>query len=867
MTRIPSLLLAWRHLWARPARTLLTLLGIVLGVSVVLAIQSTNETTLDSLRTVFDRATGQAHLVVVAQNASKQPISDDLPFSLKKVDGVEIAAPALYQTTLLASEASSWEITFSMTGVAAGNFFLLYGVDFELDPQVRVYALAEGHLPEAEKYQAILPLKTATEKKLQIGDKLALLAPDGILRLEIVGLLKDEGVSIINDGMIAFTSFDVIQETFARDDELDEILIRVRREISDNPQGLAAFKQTLQDRAGKGAQVIYPAARGQLVSQMLATYQLGLTFFSLIAIFVGAFLIYNAFSMTVVERTREIGMLRAIGMGRWGILSMVLAEASLLSLVGSAAGLGLGVLLARGLILLLGNTATATLETVQVSAAGILQSLVVGIGVTLVAALWPAFQASRIQPLEALRLRGRQGERPRPIFWISGLILLFVSWASVYQIQWPDQVIFPAGIFALSCTYLGATLTISLATGWLEILSRPLAFLLYRQEGALGSANVRRALGRTMLTVASLMAALTMIIGISSLAYSFEQDMSNWITNALGGDLYVRAALPMRLSFAQQLHSVPGVRVVTPSRYLTVRLAPGSLGSDEEIDETLYFNAIEPETFRLIGDMEFAANQGDPEELWAQFIRGKSIFISNVISDRYHIQPGDQLVLLTSRGEQAFQVAAVVMDFGGQGQVVYGTFQDMQRWFNKQDVDRFTIAIQPGYTVEEVSETIKQRYQASRNISLQTTQEFKQSILNLMNQSFALFDVLNGISVIIGALGVINTLSMNVLERQREIGGLRSLGMTQGQVLRMVLAEALSLGAIGGVYGILVGDFTARVMIAGTNMMIGYDLAYRFTPDPYVISAILALGVVQVAAIFPARRAAQINMIEAIKHE
>ena len=136
-----------------------------------------------------------------------------------------------------------------------------------------------------------------------------------------------------------------------------------------------------------------------------------------------------------------------------------------------------------------------------------------------------------------------------------------------------------------------------------------------------------------------------------------------------------------------------------------------------------------------------------------------------------------------------------------------------------------------------------------------------------MDQSFRLFDVLNLIGVIIGALGVINTLTMNVIERQREIGGLRSLGMKRRQVLRMVLAEALALGLMGGVYGVVIGYVIAQVIILGTNLMTGYDLVYRFTPKPYLIGAVIALVVVQAAAIYPARRAARVNIVEAIKHE
>jgi len=237
------------------------------------------------------------------------------------------------------------------------------------------------------------------------------------------------------------------------------------------------------------------------------------------------------------------------------------------------------------------------------------------------------------------------------------------------------------------------------------------------------------------------------------------------------------------------------------------------------------------------------------------------------MADRYQLKQGDELVLFTHRGKHTFTIAGVVLDFTGQRGVIYGTFQDLHNYFAEQGVDRFTIKVAEGYSVEQVAHAIEDRYQKRNHISLQTTQDFKQSILDLVERSFNLFDVLGLIGVVIGGLGVINTMTMNVIERQREIGGLRSMGMMRQQVLRMVLAEALSYGVMGGIYGLSFGFLIAKVMILGMNIMIGYNLTYRFTIQPYLIGLTMALAVAQIAAIFPARRAAKINIIDAIKHE
>lgn len=859
--------LAQRNMRTRWGRTLLTLLGIVLGVAVVLAIQMTNQSTLDSIRQVFDQATGQASLVVVPANRGADKLEEDTLFRAEKFQGVLAAAPSVRVQTLLASEAKSWQIAFSINGIAAGNLLVLYGVDPDLDTQVRVYKLAAGRMPLSDEYEAILPEKYATEKKLAIGDELEILTPSGRDSLEIVGLLADEGVALLNDGVVTFAPIQVVQDLFAMGSGMDEIGLRLENAISEDPAALESFKDRLNERLGRDAEVIYPAGRGQLVSQMMATYQLGLSFFSVIAVFVGAFLIYNTFSMTIVERTREIGMLRSIGMPRRGIIQMVLAEAILLSSVGSLLGIGAGIVLARGLMQLVSEVIIPVENLARVPLEGLVQSLGVGVGVTLGAALIPATQAARISPLAALRVRTRSIERVRAAVWLSGLALLIVGRITLYHITWPTEIRFTVGSTSILLILLGATLTVALASGWLERLARPLAAALYGREGALGSANVRRSVSRTALTVASLMVALTMIISINSLAYSFKEDMTAWIVNALGGDLYVRSPIVMRESFGRQLASVDGVQVVTPTRIILVRAAQRSVPRDQSVGDAIVLNAIEPSTFRQISDMEFAAGQGNTQANWQRLEQGDAVFISNVVADRYQLDQGDTLYLLTRRGEKGFYIAGIVMDFTGQGLVIYSTYLVLQRWFGETGADRFTIKTAQGSSVAVVAEEIEERYQKRRNISVQTTEEFKDNILNLMDRSFRLFDVLNLIGVIIGALGVINTLTMNVMERQREIGGLRSLGMTRRQVLRMVLAEAQALGIMGGIYGLGFGYAIAHVLILGTNLMIGYDLVFLFTAQPYIIGALIALVIVQMAAIYPARRAAHINIVEAIKHE
>jgi putative ABC transport system permease protein len=216
---------------------------------------------------------------------------------------------------------------------------------------------------------------------------------------------------------------------------------------------------------------------------------------------------------------------------------------------------------------------------------------------------------------------------------------------------------------------------------------------------------------------------------------------------------------------------------------------------------------------------------------------------------------------------QPFEVAGVIVDFFAQGQTITGSYRDLKTWFGLSGADRFTVKVKEGYSVETVAQSLRDRFQKSRNISVQNTESFKKQIDDILNQSLALFDVLSSIGVVIGTLGVVNTLTMNVMERTREIGGLRSLGMTRGQVIRMILSEALGLGTMGMIYGLGFGFLFAQVIINALNRGNGYDLSFSFNLMPFVSGALLAIGISQLAALSPARRASRLNIVEAIKHE
>lgn len=846
----------------------MTVAGIVLGVAVVLAVSITNHSTLASIQRVFDEGAGRAHLIVVSSSVTGTPFDGSALGRAARLEGVRRVAPTASRRTLLAADADSWGLSVSVGGTGVANDLLLFGIDPTIDREVRDYEVVAGRFLSDDRraYSAMLVQEYANDKKLKVGDDLIIVTPNGREALRIVGLIKKAGPGLQNRGAVAIVPISTVQAIFEMGSDLTQLDILAEPAVADSPARLEQLKTRLAAALGNGYQVLYPAARGKIVARMLASYQLGLDFFSAVALFVGAFLIYNTFTMTVVERTREIGMLRTLGATQGQIAGLVLLEAVVLGSIGSVLGAAFGILLARGLMRSIAAVTATEISQLYLPLEGLLTSLLMGLGVTLISAGLPAWRARNVSPLEALRVSARpQGVPLGRYGWLVGAALIAMAYVTIYHLPVRAEAQYTVGTASVFGMLLGATLIVPITIGVAERGLRPAMSALYGREGWLGASNIRRARNRTTLTVAALMVGVAMIIGIQAMTTSFEVDINDWVTTAVGGDLYVRSPIPMRLEFGQRLSAEPSVAAVSPVSFYQVRHTPP--GQTAEQSDTILFVGIDPASYARVASFVFEDSTLDTPGALAQLAAGDALLISTTLADRYQLQVGDQLPLETRRGLHTFRVAGIVVDFSSQGYVVNGSRLDLERYFGEHTADQFIVALKPGVDAKAEAERLKERYGQSRHIAIETATEFRGKILRLTDQAFALFDVLGLIGVIIAGLGVVNTLLMNVFERQREIGGLRSLGMTRGQVARMVLAESGAMGVIGGSFGMVFGYVLSKVLLLGVQKFAGYTVHYNFPPAALLISLVIALVVSQLAALYPARRAANVRIVEAIQHE
>jgi putative ABC transport system permease protein len=866
--------LAFRNLWIRKARTLLTMGGIMLGVAVILAVSVTTHSAQVSVRKLFEEAAGRANLVVTSDSPAERGFGEQALRRVQDTPGVAAAAPLIQTATLLVEDADQ-VLARDADRVSLvpfvielqGSGLLLYGVDPDLAPQVHTVRIVEGRFfdsqTDRDRQVIILTRDYAQEKGLAVGEDVELLVADGAESFEIVGLMAKEGLGRFHRGRIGLLPLRTVQWVFERGREIDQIDV-VAAPGTDTEQ----LKADLQATLGQRYAVNYPAARGKLVEQMIARYTQGMNLSSTLALFVGAFLIYNTFSMTVLERTRELGVLRALGATRGRILRLLLTEALLMGALGSALGVFLGLGLAYSLhdVLAASSNVEAVLLAVvafQVPPEGLFLALGEGIVVTVLAALRPVWRASRLPPVEALHPRAAAGEgriTPRRI-WMSLGVVVLASLALFLPMDKSSRV--PVLYVSVLALLGGVAFLSPVLVKPLEKMLRPL-IRPWGHEGLVGGTNVRRDLGRTALTSSALMMGLTMVVSFGAFSASGMVELKRY-TDSFNVDLFVYAPRPLRLGLGDQLATVEGVERVMPASSIQAERVPPP-GDPNGARDTLTYTAIDASWYDE-APMLFAAGQGDPQTMLDRLAQGDAVFISTVLAERYGLDKGDTIRLLTPTGEHDFLVAGVAINYAGYGYGVFGSWKDARRYFHARYANNFDLRIAPGASVQEVGQRIKERFGKRYHLQVETLEEFQGRLLAYAEETIRYMDVFVLIGLIIAALGVLNTLLVNVLERVREIGILRGLGMTRGQVVKMILAEAEVMGGIGGLLGVLLGIYLSHSFMDVSNAISGYEWGYVFPGQAIVTGLVAALLAAFLAAFYPAWRAARLDVVEAIRHE
>ena len=841
-----------RELRRRPGRTLLTLAGIVIGVAAIVAVSLASATARDAFRNMFDQVGGKAELEVVG---AVQGTFDPTPVeSTVRVPGVEAVVPLIQtQTAILTPKGRS--------------AVLVLGVDPATDGLVRSYDLREGvgfggeaggvaagaGTPGGPPVGVLLEAGYADAQGLAAGATARMLTPTGLVDVKVLGLLGSSGLAAFNGGAVVVLTLDDARARFGLEgvSSLQLVLAETAR--------VADVKDRLAAALPPGLVVQTPASRGDMAVNSLANTEAGLSAVSGLSLVAGAFIILNAFLMGVGERRRQIALLRALGATRRQVTRLLLREALALGVAGTVLGLGLGavasVALTQGLADLLGAQVPRVAFSWTPFVMGGLLGPVLALGATYV----PARRAGRVTPLEGLvdaDTDVSRAARRWPSY--AGLVLVAASVAAAVALirgVVPMSTATPVFMTLL----VGCVLVVPLVTGPLARFWAILLVPILGVEGRLAFRQLARHRTRTSLTVGVLFVAVVVAVSMGGSLLGNVRDSADWYERTIVGDYFVRGIIPdtgtsraaaLEPRIGDEIKALPDVESVVPFSFIQSR----ALGRQVVVLARTF------ESMPIPLDLE----AGDPEAVM-EGLRNGEVVVGTALAQVAGVGIGDSIEVETSNGPADFRVAGTVTEYTAGGYSLYMDYPHAQSYFDLRGADLYIVIADEGAagTVGAELTAMSER----EGLLLQSQADFRRMVDDMINGVLGFLWLLIALVFVVASLGVINTLTMNVLEQTREIGLLRAVAMTRRQLCKMIMSQALALAAISLLPGLVVGVAVQYLLNRGTAALSG--LSVDFTPEPAVLvgTFVAALVISVLSAYFPARRAAQLQVVQALQYE
>lgn len=853
-------MLSLRTLLRHPVQFVLMTLGIALGVAVMVSIDLANA----SARRAFDLSasavSGRATHHILA---GSQGVDEGLYVWLR-------TSPQWRNRMELAPVVSAYAVSPQLDGVP----FTLLGMDAFAEAPFRNYLAGMG----AGGFETIAPLltqpgavllsaQTATRYHLR---PCPLQAVDDSCRLELVingesrvahlaGVLEptDDFARRALDTLIVtdISTAQSLTGTKGRLTQIDLIL----------PEGMNLDE--LSAALPEGATLIDSAARSSQIGEMTAAFQVNLTALSLLALVVGVFLIYNTMTFSVVQRRPLFGTLRSLGYTRGQVFGMVIGEAAIVGALGSVLGLGLGVLSGQGSVRMVTQTINdlffiVNVRGVQIPISSLVKGGLVGLLASMLAAAAPAWEAASVAPRLALSRSGLEGKAQVAVGWAAWLGLgLALLGAGILAVPTRSLLVSFTGTFAVIIGL--AALTPFITVQLMRVLVEPLGRI-FGLIGRMAPRNVIRSQSRTAVASAALMIAVCVTIGVQVMIASFRTTVSLWLEQTLQGDVYV---------------SVPGLsanRVDTPLDPAAVELVkayPSALGSAAVRVVSVESNVgplelVAASDLPLMDARLLIAAQGTPGEVM-QAMQSGAVLLSEPLANRLGIhKPGGQLGLLTPQGWQNFVIAGIYSDYASTRGTVRMSLSLYQRLWADGQLNGVTLFLPPGTDVDAVTSDLRLRLKDFPQVQVNPSAALREGAMQVFDRTFAITTAMQLVTTLVAFIGVLSSLLALQLEKAREMGILRALGLSLSEMRRLTLWETGLMGAAAGLLALPSGWVLAWILIFIINQRsFGWTLQMFAPPAPFGQAFLLAVGAALLAALYPAWRLSQMQTAQALRGE
>lgn len=854
---------ALKGLAGRKFRAVLTAIAIVLGVAMVSGTYVLTDTIDKAFDTIFVESYAGTDAVVTGKEsgisfegstAAAPPVPERLLEDVRSVPAVEVATGQVFdQTTKILDREGK-----AVDSQGAPTFG--FGIDTrsELD-RFNPLDVVDGRWPSSDD-EVVIDAGTADGEGYEVGDKVGIAALGPKRQFELVGIARYGDVSSLGSATFAVFDLATAQKLLDREGQLDAISVAAKEGVADEQlvrELGRALPASVEVRTG-GDQAREDSAEIATFTKIIRYFLLS---FAGIALFVGAFVIFNTLSITVAQRTREFATLRTIGGSRRQVLSTVILEALVIGLIASVIGLFLGLALAKGLNALFVALNLDLPQTGLVFAPRtIVVSLLVGVVVTLLAGLIPALRATRVPPIAAVRegatLPPSRISRYVPFLAIATTAVAVVL--LVYTLFADDVptgrrfIVMGVGVLAL---FVGVAL---LSPRLIRPIAKVVGWPATRVGGAAGTlaqGNSVRNPGRTAATAAALMIGIALVTFVAVLAQGLQVSNSDAIERQIRADYIITSQNgyePFVAAAGDAVERAPEAEVVSDVRSELGKVA----GSDK------YVTGLEPATITE----GYAFEWKDGSDAVLGQLRADGAVLPSDFAEDKKLQVGSDFELLsTDNKRRRFQVRGIYE--ATPFYPLLGSVSISRQAFDElydRPRNQYTFVNVPGDPTEATKRTLEAAVADFPDARVQTRPEWIEKEEEEIGQFLGLLYVLLALSVVVSLFGMVNTLVLSVFERTRELGMLRAVGMTRRQVRRMVRHESVITALIGAALGLPLGIFLAALV---TQALGEFDLQFAVPLGSLIVFSVVAIIAGLLAAVLPARRAARLNVLNALQYE